>query len=96
MIEILEKSKPFVIRCNKCGCKFQYEYTDLDAALPNKIKCPECGELNLHVVKDDDKPPVMNDRLAPEYFKTIPYTLYDPTRTPAPDYGYIFTCKNEI
>ena len=56
MVEILEQPKPFVKICTKCGCKFQYEYTDLEKHLlpVQRIKCPVCGELlNHHVEKDE-------------------------------------------
>lgn len=108
MIKILEESKPFIKRCTKCGCKFQYEYTDLEISVftPNKIKCPVCGELLNHYVEEDECLS-LNDPSAPDYFKTIPYTQYDTTTIPTtiptsptiapyvPYYDKVI-CKNEV
>lgn len=88
MIEIIEEAKPFVIRCKKCGCKFQYEYTDLNIAVPRQIECPVCGEFNIHIVKDDEPLTLgLTDDIIP----------FIPTHNPAmPSVWYQTTCKNEV
>lgn len=48
MIKILEKGqKTFVKTCDRCGCKFQYDLSDLSGA--DYISCPCCHTTLVHV-----------------------------------------------
>ena len=48
MIKILEKGqKTFVRTCDRCGCKFQYDLSDLSGT--DYISCPYCHTTIVHV-----------------------------------------------
>lgn len=92
MISVMEAPKPFVIRCKRCGCKFQYEFGDIlkrTASSGYEIKCPVCDEMNPHCVEDEIE----------KFYEHI--NKYIPT-APAKDplfsfgkYGYEVTCENK-
>ena len=51
MIKILEQPKPFICKCFKCGCKFEYEYEDIITTTPiYEVECPVCKQLIAHTV----------------------------------------------
>lgn len=44
--------KSFVATCNKCGCRFKYELSDIDTGFVN---CPECDNDVFHSINNVDK-----------------------------------------
>lgn len=44
--------KSFVASCNKCGCKFKYELSDIDTGFVN---CPECDNDVFHSINNVTK-----------------------------------------
>lgn len=51
MIKIIKPGKKeFTVTCDKCGCVFSYELSDLG---PSGVTCPECGKYIYHTLKVD-------------------------------------------
>ena len=54
MIKILEKGqKTFTRTCDRCGCKFQYDLSDL--SIVDHIICPCCNTTLVHIGPNDKK-----------------------------------------
>ena len=52
MIKIIDQPKSFICTCIRCGCKFEYDHTDLLLYRKGEyvIRCPICEEENHHDV----------------------------------------------
>ena len=54
MIKIIEKGqKTFIRTCDRCGCKFQYDLSDLSVV--DHISCPCCHTTLVHIGPNDKK-----------------------------------------
>lgn len=54
MIKIIEKGqKTFIRTCDRCGCKFQYDLSDL--SIVDHIICPCCNTTLIHIGPNDKK-----------------------------------------
>ena len=54
MIKIIEKGqKTFIRTCDRCGCKFQYDLSDL--SIVDHIVCPCCNTTLVHIGPNDKK-----------------------------------------
>ena len=54
MIKIIEQGqKTFTRTCDRCGCKFQYDLSDLSIA--DHIICPCCNTILVHIGPNDKK-----------------------------------------
>ena len=54
MIKIIEQGqKTFIKTCDRCGCKFQYDLSDL--SIVDHIICPCCNTTLVHIGPNDKK-----------------------------------------
>ena len=54
MIKIIEQGqKTFIRTCDRCGCKFQYDLSDLSVV--DHIICPYCNTTLVHIGPNDKK-----------------------------------------
>lgn len=62
MIKIIkEGKKEFITTCPICGCRFSYEYEDLQLTITYKmVQCPCCGEEVIHDKKLSATNPKLN------------------------------------
>jgi len=72
MIKVIKAGqKEFFGFCDRCGCEFSYDISDLKLGIGDKIACPTCGKDYLHPTKTKES------ELA-----TDPYKLTDITWPP--------------
>ena len=53
--------------CEKCGCYFAYELSDVDY---HYIDCPECSYHNSHNIKNQVPPEIWNDLMSEDWVVT--------------------------
>lgn len=66
MIEVIKQGNArFTMECDKCGCEFTYNLSDLNCF--DNINCPCCGKSLHHIGYKKNKKADSGD----EFFKTI-------------------------
>ena len=87
MIKILEQGqKTFTRTCDRCGCKFQYDLSDLSGI--NYISCPFCHTTLVHIGPHAKKEGPNNTDLSKAVF--TPQKDYQPYKIDVGDGGYNF------
>lgn len=85
MIKIIEKGqKTFIRTCDRCGCKFQYDLSDL--SIVNHIICPCCNTTLIHIGPNDKKVGHNDADLSKTIF--TPQKDYQPYKIDVGDAGY--------
>ena len=87
MIKIIEKGqKTFIRTCDRCGCKFQYDLSDL--SIVDHIICPCCNTTLVHIGPNDKKAGHNDTDLSKTTF--TPQKDYQPYKIDVGDGGYNF------
>lgn len=87
MIKILEKGqKTFTRTCDRCGCKFQYDLSDL--SIVDHISCPCCNTTLIHIGPNNKKVGPNDTDLNKVTF--TPQKDYQPYKIDVGDGGYNF------
>ena len=87
MIKIIEKGqKTFTRTCDRCGCKFQYDLSDLSVV--DHISCPFCNTTLIHIGPNDKKVGLNDTDLSKTTF--TPQKDYQPYKIDVGDSGYNF------
>ena len=56
MIKILKPGDIYhVAKCDKCGCKFAYDYNDIRFGPASYVRCPQCNGMCLHARSEEKK-----------------------------------------
>ena len=85
MIKIIEKGqKTFIRTCDRCGCKLQYDLSDLN--LVDHIICPCCNTTLVHIGPNDKKVGHNDADLSKVTF--TPQKDYQPYKIDVGDAGY--------
>ena len=87
MIKIIEKGqKTFIRTCDRCGCKFQYDLSDL--SIVDHIICPCCNTTLVHIGPNDKKAGHNDTDLSKTTF--TPQKDYQPYKIDVGDTGYTY------
>ena len=87
MIKIIEKGqKTFIRTCDRCGCKFQYDLSDL--SIVDHIICPCCNTTLVHIGPNDKKVGHNDTDLSKTTF--TPKKDYQPYKIDVGDTGYTY------
>ena len=87
MIKIIEKGqKTFIRTCDRCGCKFQYDLSDL--SIVDHIICPCCNTTLVHIGPNDKKVGHNDTDLSKTTF--TPQKDYQPYKIDVGDTGYTY------
>ena len=87
MIKIIEKGqKTFIRTCDRCGCKFQYDLSDL--SIVDHIICPCCNTTLVHIGPHAKKVGPNGTDLSKVTF--TPQKDYQPYKIDVGDGGYNF------
>ena len=87
MIKIIEQGqKTFIRTCDRCGCKFQYDLSDLSVV--DHIICPCCNTTLVHIGPNDKKVGHNDTDLSKTTF--TPQKDYQPYKIDVRDSGYNF------
>ena len=87
MIKIIEQGqKTFTRTCDRCGCKFQYDLSDL--SIVDHIICPCCNTTLVHIGPNDKKVGPNGTDLSKVTF--TPQKDYQPYKIDVGDGGYNF------
>ena len=87
MIKIIEQGqKTFTRTCDRCGCKFQYDLSDLSGS--EYISCPCCHNTLIHTGPNDKKAGHNDTDLSKTTF--TPQKDYQPYKIDIGDGGYNF------
>ena len=87
MIKIIEQGqKTFTRTCDRCGCKFQYDLSDL--SIVDHIICPFCNTTLVHIGPNDKKVGHNDTDLSKTTF--TPQKDYQPYKIDVGDGGYNF------
>ena len=87
MIKIIEQGqKTFTRTCDRCGCKFQYDLSDL--SIVDHIICPCCHNTLIHIGPNDKKAGHNDTDLSKTTF--TPQKAYQPYKIDVGDGGYNF------
>jgi hypothetical protein len=100
MIKIIDQPKSFICTCRRCGCKFEYEYSDVTACGIDAyvINCPICNAEILHNSEDNKIPDseTITYPYTPSNIPGLPTSINCP---PGKDlkiiYGTEITCENK-
>lgn len=85
MIKIIEQGqKTFTRTCDRCGCKFQYDLSDL--SIVDHIICPCCHNTLIHIGPNDKKAGHNDTDLSKTTF--TPQKDYQPYKIDVGDAGY--------
>ena len=85
MIKIIEKGqKTFTRTCDRCGCKFQYDLSDL--SIVDHIICPCCNTTLVHIGPNDKNVGPNDTDLSKVTF--TPQKDYQPYKIDVRDAGY--------
>lgn len=85
MIKIIEQGqKTFIRTCDRCGCKFQYDLSDL--SIVDHIICPCCNTTLVHIGPNDKKVGYNGTDLSKTIF--TPQKDYQPYKIEVGDAGY--------
>ena len=85
MIKIIEQGqKTFTRTCDRCGCKFQYDLSDL--SIVDHIICPCCNTTLVHIGPNDKKAGHNDTDLSKTTF--TPQKDYQPYKIDVGDAGY--------
>ena len=87
MIKIIEQGqKTFIRTCDRCGCKFQYDLSDL--SIVDHIICPCCNTTLVHIGPHAKKVGPNDTDLSEVTF--TPQKDYQPYKIDVGDAGYIY------
>ena len=87
MIKIIEQGqKTFIRTCDRCGCRFQYDLSDLSVV--DHIICPCCNTTLVHIGPNDKKVGHNDTDLSKTTF--TPQKDYQPYKIDVGDGGYNF------
>lgn len=87
MIKIIEQGqKTFIRTCDRCGCKFQYDLSDL--SIVDHIICPYCNTTLVHIGPNDKNVGHNDTDLSKVTF--TPQKDYQPYKIDVGDSGYNF------
>ena len=87
MIKIIEKGqKTFIRTCDRCGCKFQYDLSDL--SIVDHIICPCCNTTLVHIGPNDKNVGHNDTDLSKATF--TPQKDYQPYKIYVGDAGYTY------
>lgn len=87
MIKIIEQGqKTFIRTCDRCGCKFQYDLSDL--SIVDHIICPYCNTTLVHIGPNDKNVGHNGTDLSKVTF--TPQKDYQPYKIDVGDAGYTY------